>query len=510
MQAAKPSGANHLGSDPSVSNSENGLSGPNVIYPYRRSGVRTRWSRKASAIAWILSMVFILFTGSVLGLPSGTTAVSLAGLGLVHSAMGFCRHGGARITPAGVLLFAMLIFGYFPTLYYAWTESNFVPVAFEVRGLVALLIFQFVLYPFFSLSDHGVEVSGRTAVPPSVWIPAVVAGLLMVFGGLLINMLNVTAIWPLAQPAGYAGIVLIALSLLQARHRINVLVLGLVLSLFASFVILFFSGGGRNVLGSLALGLAMATGFVWRPSLLKPMILVALPPVLWLLARLRADSVANPFTGYQESGLESVVRPQRLFFQLIQDQQAGNIELGYGETFVASVLSWVPREFWIDKPVGLGTTLTQLYRPDLLAAGHSEAGLLHGELIYNFGFWGLIFGAVALGFWIFWLDKWVTSLHQRTHTSISTLFAQAVTVTLTAGIVDLVWVGTFTYVARAGFACALLGVLWITFKLLGLTDGRDWGRSSPANRANPVVLDNRGPYQTQPQKRDGSYGLNPR
>lgn len=453
---------------------------------------RTAWARLASALPWLSLMIVILLTSSILGLSSGPTAVTLALLGVLHSASGFYRHGGPRITPPGVLLFGMLIFGYFPTLYYAWVEQEFTPVSYEVRGLVALLAFQFGLYPLWSVTDRRVPDMLRTTAPASAWVPGVSLGVASLLGGVLISALEIAALWPLAQPAGYGGVVLIALSVVQARRRVNFLVLLLIASLFAIFVVLLFTGGGRIVLGSLGLALAMATGFVWRPAFVKPVILAALPPVLAILARVRADSVANPFTGYQESGVESVVRPQRLFFKLIEDSRAGYIVPGNGETFLASAVSWVPREFWTDKPVGLGTTLTQLYRPDLLSVGHSEAGLLHGEFVYNFGLWGLVLGTLVVGFAVWWLDVWVTALHELEVRSTSTLIVQALGITLTAGMVDLVWVGTFTYVARAGFTCAVLGILWVVAKTLRLDERQVAGDvPSPSTGRTPIRGTNR-------------------
>lgn len=435
-----------------------------------RTATGTTWARAGSALPWLSLLIVTLLTSSILGLSSGPTSVTLALIGVSHSAIGFYRHGGARITPPGVFLFGMLLFGYFPTLYYAWLEQDFTAVPYEVRGLTALLASQFVLYSLWSVADRQVADIIQRPAPPSAWVPGVSLGIAALLGGVLVSSLEIAALWPLAQPAGYGGAILIALSVVQARRRMSILVLGVIAVLFATFVVLLFSGGGRIVVGSLALALAMATGFTWRPAYVKPIILVALAPVLAVLARVRADSVANPFTGYQESGLESVVRPQRLFFRLIDDSQAGYITPDSGATFLASALSWVPREFWTDKPVGFGTTLTELYRPDLLSVGHSEAGLLHGEFVYNFGPWGLVLGSVVVGLAVLWLDVWITALHGLQVRSTSTLIVQALGITLTAGIVDLVWVGTFTYVARAGFTCAVLGILWLIAKTLRLDD----------------------------------------
>lgn len=453
------------------------LSGTSVLQSSRTESPRTHRGL-TSALPWLSLLLLVLLTNSLLGVASGPTAVTIALLGVVHSAIGFYLHGGSRITAAGVLLFGMLIFGYFPTLYYAWLQQDFTPVPYEIRGLSALLAGQFVLYAVWSVPDRRVTQIIRHPVPPSAWVPGISLGLASLLVGVAIGALEISSLRSLAQPAGYGGIVLIAVSLVQARRRINLIALTVIASLFVTFVALLFTGGGRLVLGSLALALTMAIGFTWRPSYVKAATLAALPPGLALLAQIRADSVANPVTGYQESGLESVVWPQRFLFTLMEDSVAGYYAPGNGETFIASALIWVPREMWADKPVGFGLTLTQLYKPELLVVGHSEAALVQGEFVYNFGLWGLLLAAIVVGFAIFWLDAWLVTLHNLHVTSTSILIAQSVGTVLTAGVVDLVWVGTFTFVSRAGFTCAVLGLLWVIAKTLLLDD-------SPSRRRRP-------------------------
>lgn len=430
----------------------------------------TTSGRLASTLPWMSALLGILLSNALLGLASAPTAVLLALLGVVHSALGFHRHGDSRVTAAGVFLFGMLLFGYFPTLYYAWLEQDFTPVRHEIRGLAALLSFQFILYAVWSTTDRPSPLTERRAVPPSAWAPGVSLGIASLVVGVTIAGLDIAALRPLAQPAGYGGVILIAVSLVQAGRRLNVFVLLVIGFLFATFVALLFTGGGRLVLGSLALALTIAVGFAWRPSFVKPVILGSLPPGLAFLARIRADSVANPLSGYQESGLESVVWPQRLFFRVLGDTANGRLALGNGETFGATAVIWVPRDVWAAKPVGFGTTLTQLYKPELLAVGHSEAALVQGEFVYNFGLWGLLIAPIVMGVGVYRLDAWLARLHGTAALSTSTLITQAMCVVLTAGIVDLVWVGTFTYASRAGFTCVLLVFLWMLAHLLGLTD----------------------------------------
>lgn len=433
-----------------------------------RPGARRPGAGFASTLPWLCMLTVILLIDAFFELASGPTAVTIALLGVVHSAVGFLKHGGTRITPPGVFLFGMLLFGYFPTLYYAWEEGDFIPVPYEIRGLAAMLALQVVLYAAWSIPDRRVTSDFRQPAPTSAWLPGVMLGIAALLAGSAINAFEIEGVLPLAQPAGYAGVMLTAVSLVQRGRRIKPPVLLVIGALFAVFVASLFSGGGRLVLGSLALALTMAVGLAWRPSFVKPGILASLPPGLVLLARIRAVSVSDPISGYQESGMESVVWPQRLFFRVLGDSGSGRFPLGYEETFLASALSWVPREAWAEKPVGFGTTLTELYRPQLLSAGHSEAALLYGEFVYSFSPWGLLIAAVAIGLAVYWLDGRIAEMHGRSATSTSTLIAQTIGLVLAAGLVDFVWVGSFSYVSRAGFTCVVLGALLVVSRMLRL------------------------------------------
>lgn len=449
-----------------------------------RAGARHSGAGLASALPWLCVLTVILLVDALFELASGPTAVTIALFGVVHAAIGFLRHGGTRVTAAGGFLFGMLLFGYFPTLYYAWVEQEFIPIPYEIRGLAALLSSQFILYSLWSTTGHRLPLIEHRPIPTSAWVPGVSLGAAALAVGVATAGLDVAALRPLAQPAGYAGVILIAVSLVQAGRRLNAFVLLVLGCLFTTFVTFLFTGGGRLVLGSLALALTMTVGLRWRPRFVKPVILGSLPPGLALLARIRADSVGLSLSGYHESGLESVVLPQRLFFRILGDMANGRLAIGNGETFWATAVVWVPRELWSTKPVGFGATLTELYKPELLSVGHSEAALVQGEFVYNFGVWGLLIAPIAIGIATYRLDIWLARLHVKPVLSTSTLITQAAGVVLTAGIVDLVWVGTFTYASRAGFTCVLLGFLWMFAHLLGPTDRHaPWNSSGRYGRA---------------------------
>lgn len=417
-------------------------------------------------IGWSVVFLGVLFAYSLGLLPQAVAVVALAILGLVHSARGFYRHGGSRISAPGVFLLAMGLFGYFPTLYYAYT-SAFQPAYREVLGLSIMLSAQVVLYAWWSSQPSVSSGPQRQSARSSVCILGVTLGVIALAAGLAINAFEIEALRSLDQPAGYAGVTLITVSLVQINRRINIFVLLSIGVLFAIFVVMLFSGGGRLVLGSLAITLTMAVGFRWRPRYIKVLTLAVLPPGVLGLAKLRAESVANYATGYQETGLESVVWPQRRFLDVLGDVLDGVYPLGGIETFASTATIWVPRTFWPDKPVGFGLELTELYRPELLPIGHSEAALLQGEFVYSWALVGLpvLFGIT--GYFVLRLDRWLDGLNSIQPDSILVLLKQSIAVVASAGLVDLVWVGTFTYAQRAGFTCAVLGLMYFVARFLG-------------------------------------------
>lgn len=395
-------------------------------------------------------------------LAGAVIATALACLAIVHGLTGFVQLGGRRLSAGGVFLLGMVLFGYFPTLWYRLTTPE-VPSAFEVPGLAAMLALQ-VLWVSFWQTAPALNSDSRHPTPDLPrGVPALSLGVAGIYFGLGVGIfvLDIQALRHLAQPFGYASVTVAGLVLVQRRahFRFRSLV-GLAL-LFAAFAAFFFTGGGRLVLGSLAVALALVAGTRWTPAYLKPTMVLSLPPALWLLATDRSARTEQFLHGYRETGLESVVWPQRVFFQMLESVTYHDFPLGGGSTFAAASVIWVPREVWPDKPVGFGTVLTALYKPHLLAVGHSEAALVHGEFVYNFGWMGLIVLAVVVAGLVTVYERMLRTTYLRAPDGLDDLAVQAIVITLVAGLLDLVWVGTFTYASRAGFTCILLLLLYV-------------------------------------------------
>lgn len=89
-----------------------------------------------------------------------------------------------------------------------------------------------------------------------------------------------------------------------------------------------------------------------------------------------------------------------LAFLLLHKQE---IELAGGQTYVAGLVSFVPRVFWKDKPVGAGPMLANIVKPGTYSLGDREgnSSLTTGIIIesyMNFSFIGIILFSFIHGF----------------------------------------------------------------------------------------------------------------
>lgn len=66
----------------------------------------------------------------------------------------------------------------------------------------------------------------------------------------------------------------------------------------------------------------------------------------------------------------------------------------YGSSLVESLTVWIPREFWPDKPAGIGTDAQDLFEA---RGGSNSVPTWPGELYWNFGIPGVIVGLLFMG-----------------------------------------------------------------------------------------------------------------
>lgn len=405
---------------------------------------------------WIALLCVLAFFYLSPGVEWRSMQCTLGVLGLTHSIVGFWRNGGSRISAQGIALFGTGLFVYYPAVSLAlnpgalYADTNLTPGTFLVLFCQVV-----VYYLLWAKQPNRHANTGKSIRPkPSGWI--LPTGIALASTGILLSQTQRGIV--VGDAAAYIGIILIAINISWSK-RFNLATYILLTLACVAYLELIFTGLGRLRLGSLGLAILCLIATRWRGRTVKAVVIAAIWPALSYMA---ADRVE--WSSIQEgrvstaSGMESVVGPMVRFSQLMDLMRDGTVDLAWGHTFVASLVAYFPRTFWPDKPVGFGSEVALIFRPELVPYGHSELALLHGELVYNFGLPGLVLTLLFLGWYVNRLDR-VLIRAQSSFKQGATLrraLLVAVVVVLVASLVDLVWGGTFTYVARVGVRVLLL------------------------------------------------------
>lgn len=392
----------------------------------------------------------------------GGAAPALAAAGLLHCTIGFWHDGGRRITVPGIYFFAAGLFIYFPALSLAFHEASFrhgpaaTVTALNVCYFAQVLMYSVAWEPREGATDELVQVStsSRTASWGTWWSVALVTlgtiasafGTMKSLGGTGEGVFN------LANGAAFSGVVLLSVSLFGGARRVSPLGYAAVAASFFAYVTFVFTGFGRLQIGALGLAIAVILAPHWRGRRLKAAVLLAIAPTLAYLALSRVEFTGglNPNQAADVTGLESVISPFERFAELLHMASQGSISYTYGQSFFASLVALVPRSLWPGKPVGFGAELATLFDPWLVGVGHSELALLFGEWLFAFGPLGLVAMVPVTGYVLKKLDRVLLLAQSRGLNDRRDLLAVSTGVVLCSSVVDLLWGGTFTYVARVG------------------------------------------------------------
>jgi hypothetical protein len=195
--------------------------------------------------------------------------------------------------------------------------------------------------------------------------------------------------------------------------------------------------------------------------LAKSTVLIGAAPVLLALAKLRDAGGPRPGTTVHGNGLESVVSPLQSFASLLDHNNLGMLPYGWGHTFWAALVALVPSSVWSGKPVGFGAELVPILNPELVGTGQSDAALFAGEWLFNFGLPGLLLMVPAAGLAIRGLDHVLARSMSLPIDSRRAVVRYSAAVVAAAGLIDLMWVGSFTYVARTGSRLLILAAVFV-------------------------------------------------
>jgi len=166
--------------------------------------------------------------------------------------------------------------------------------------------------------------------------------------------------------------------------------------------------------------------------------------------------------------------------------QEGTVPLAFGKTLLATLLIFVPRSVWPDKPVGFGAELGDFFRPDLIGTGFSEAALFTGEWVFNLGVAGIVIMVPFTAWAIGWADHWQHRSQARQVRTRHDLFVRASTVLISAGVLDLFWGGTFLFAARGGQRLVILLIIYAVFAWHSRLS-REHGVDGPQARSRDFV-----------------------
>jgi hypothetical protein len=302
---------------------------------------------------------------------------------------------------------------------------------------------------------------------PSVTRWSASVGFALLLGAVSISLLVGDAAL-LVTAMGFVGTILIALGLLRGPHPgrwpLHLATIALAFGAYAHYL---FDGYGRIILGSLGFGLVVVLAQRTRGRLVKLAVLLCAAPVLLILAKLRVQTVEGLHLGLpiQENGLESVVSPLNSLVILMNLNEAGLLPQVWGHTFWSALVALVPRGLWPDKPIGLGAELVPILSPHMVGTGHSEAALFFGEWLFNFGLPGLLLIVPVAGLVVRGIDRLLARVMSSSLNTRGSAVRYTAGIVAAVGLIDLNWVGTFSYAARTGSRMLVLAALVVLLAL---------------------------------------------
>ena len=299
------------------------------------------------------------------------------------------------------------------------------------------------------------QVTSPAATHWGVWM-----GLLAAFAGLATVRLNTGN--AIQFTLGGMALLVVAMTLhrVQGGRVIGRLILAGVI--VAVFFQVGSEGRGRLNLVTLALVAVVLACTQMETRRIKVWILAGVAPALLLMVRLR-ERLGVIETGEAYNGIGSVVNPLGDFGHLVRAHESGVFAFARSDTLMSTVLFWVPRSVWPEKPVGFGRELTAILEPQLLATNQSMATHAYGEWYYSFGWLGVIAMVPVIGLALRWLDRLLARRLEQPVDSRRSLIGLAMVLLLVANIPNLMWAGSFTYVGRTVQQLAIIALLVLPF-----------------------------------------------
>lgn len=432
-------------------------------------------------IAWLLCAVM---AGHLHVIGTGVTSeVTLAIVSVMiglQSVYGFILQGGKRINASSVVIYGIMLFAIFPALY-ASQSYSFYEKRTDLDALVIAVVLAGVLQtlllticpprrsPHVSLANAGLSARAGTS-----------AIVLLAFTFLL----SFEILHPLQSATGILAIFFAALSAVTSESKAGLVIASLTLAVSVVFYSMFvFDGFGRLILGVIGFGILMLLTLRFPGYLLKAGVLIAsAPAIMWMsYQRIAFLEESRGMAVAESEGLGSVIGPFGSAAVIIHQMRDGIIDPSHGTTVVAALLVFIPSALWAGKPAGFGTEMVPVTAPDLAhVIGYSDAGLLIGEAVWNFGIWGsvLLFVLFCLGvrFLDHWFEQTTTTMTIKKQPNSAMACKIVLIVALSSGLLNLFWGGLHTYSARLFVIIPVVGLIWFLSKLF--TGAKDVGQNA--------------------------------
>lgn len=403
----------------------------------------------------------VLLLQSASAMTAKEAILVICGGSLLHGIWGFWQHGGRHFTAAGMVSFSFALFVGFAGIY---SVTNYGPGADPARLLPAAAYsfsLQVILYYGWRQTDTPRHINTtHTSIPADTARWGSWVGLIMV--GVSVTATNLGAVSGVFNQFAVSGAVLFSLSLFCGRshfhHGLSAVITLVLVAVLASVI---FTGFGRLQLGALGLGAAASAAYRFRYKLVKVVLLFATAPVLIYLAHRRVEFTAqlNVNQTGNVSGFESVISPLSRFGDLLYGSHNGTVDPHYLSSFFATLVAFVPRTLWPEKPPGFGAVLADYFYPGSSSHGYSAVALSQGEWVWAFGIAGPIIMLPVLGISVRMADRIANQCRSQQDMTISGLVKLAMLTVIISGMPDLLWGGTFNFITRSGLRILLLGLV---------------------------------------------------
>lgn len=425
-----------------------------------------RYSLIFKIIIWLsLGLLNLLFIDVLSIEPYDTSTQFLGILIILFGLINFWIHGGKFITPTGVFMLTTVVFSGMAAIYA--TNDNYINDIWLWLATLIAFYCQVITFYFFLDNKNMKKViipdSPISTTNFSVLLWGLKLGILLFLLGIIASLLGYKDS-ALAIAASFDGIVIIIVSIWSIAKKKTFIKIIFSLVLFSIYYFYIFNNFGRITLASLVLALLLGITYKFKNKTIKILIIIGLVPAIIFASIQRAEFTGelNPIQSSEITGFESAVSPLVTFGELMKMNYYDTLELQWGKTIWAAIVTFIPRDLWIEKPQTFGREITIIFTPELVRFGHSEASITFGEWIYNFGNTGILFAILFLGFSIRKLDRvYVHFLNKKFESKWNFINFISILI-VTSGILDFYWGGFSTFMTRGGirllvlYTCAFL------------------------------------------------------